>query len=275
MGCAVFNPRSHRRFVKALAMFLVLLVLQVSAKHATANIIYDIVNYPAYQNGWTITGTITTDGNTGTITSSDLDAFSFSITNGTTTYSASSPSGSFSAAGTITATSTNLSVVDLAYLSISYSNTGITWYPATVGSFLYGEGDGTSLFDTSPGPPSAPPPANGSSAKRRQRSPSFLPWWAWARCCRFSQAWSFSGGVGPRLDDRQPHIVAAQPAPHPLPPAPPVLADADGIRTLLIRPGHTLGASLDSLYGQTNDPRRPRRSVPAARIGQLYADTPG
>jgi hypothetical protein len=51
---------------------------------------YKIVNNPTVQSGYTLSGTITTDGKTGTIYGSNVLAWSFSASNGANTYSASS-----------------------------------------------------------------------------------------------------------------------------------------------------------------------------------------
>ncbi len=43
---------------------------------------YDIVNYPADQNGWTLSGTITTDGKTGDLAPTDILSWTWTITTG-------------------------------------------------------------------------------------------------------------------------------------------------------------------------------------------------
>ena len=58
------------------------------AAHATT--IYRIVNNPAVQSGYTLSGTITTDGTLGTIYSTNVVAWSFLATNGVNAYSANS-----------------------------------------------------------------------------------------------------------------------------------------------------------------------------------------
>jgi len=50
-----------------------------------ASMIYDIVDYPGLENGWTLSGTITTDGTIGTLSASDITAWSWTLTNGATT----------------------------------------------------------------------------------------------------------------------------------------------------------------------------------------------
>ena len=81
---------SHRTALAvALGLFLAVLVAAVS--NAWANdITYSIDNYPADQNGWTITGTITTDGTIGPLVSNNVISWAWTIENGTQTYNASS-----------------------------------------------------------------------------------------------------------------------------------------------------------------------------------------
>ncbi len=43
------------------------------------SITYDIVNYPDLQNGWTLSGTITTDGTQGPIQASDITAWTWTV----------------------------------------------------------------------------------------------------------------------------------------------------------------------------------------------------
>jgi LPXTG-motif cell wall-anchored protein len=48
-------------------------------------ITYDFVDYPALQNGYTVSGTIVTDGHTGTLLSSDVTSWSLTVSQGATT----------------------------------------------------------------------------------------------------------------------------------------------------------------------------------------------
>jgi hypothetical protein len=64
-------------------VFAPVVILLLSATQLRADqITYDIVNYPSLQNGYTIQGTITTDGTMGTLTKSDITGWSIQITNG-------------------------------------------------------------------------------------------------------------------------------------------------------------------------------------------------
>ncbi|MGA2034584.1 MAG: PEP-CTERM sorting domain-containing protein [Thermoguttaceae bacterium] len=75
---------------------LPLVVIIASPPTAQAETIYNLINFPQYQNGWNfpggwnMSGTITTDGNMGLLTTSDIKAWSWTATNGTYTYSANS-----------------------------------------------------------------------------------------------------------------------------------------------------------------------------------------
>ena len=50
------------------------------------NITYEMVSHPDWQNGYTLTGTITTNGTTGTLAYSDILSASLAVSKGTTTY---------------------------------------------------------------------------------------------------------------------------------------------------------------------------------------------
>jgi hypothetical protein len=59
------------------------------ASHARAQIVYNIVNDAPDQNGWTLSGTITTDGTLGTVAVSGIDhitGFNITISQQTTSY---------------------------------------------------------------------------------------------------------------------------------------------------------------------------------------------
>jgi hypothetical protein len=74
----------HRRSVTiACLQFVVPLLLMTAGARAPAalggSITYNIVNYPELQNGYTVSGTITTDGQTGTITTADITSWDVSV----------------------------------------------------------------------------------------------------------------------------------------------------------------------------------------------------
>jgi hypothetical protein len=84
----------------------VALVITMPPFAANAATIYKIVNNPAVQDGYTLSGTITTDGKTGAIYASNVLAWSFLVSNGVNTYSANSsqPGSSVSVDGIVAMT---------------------------------------------------------------------------------------------------------------------------------------------------------------------------
>ena len=77
----MFTSPSPRRFALAVALVLFSAVLLAFASNAWAGqITYDIRHLPAYQDGYALSGTITTDGNTGYITSLDITNWSWTAT---------------------------------------------------------------------------------------------------------------------------------------------------------------------------------------------------
>jgi hypothetical protein len=66
------------------ALLAALLALSLTCCSATncmgGSIVYNLVNYADLQNGYTLSGTITTDGTIGTLTPADVSAWSFSVT---------------------------------------------------------------------------------------------------------------------------------------------------------------------------------------------------
>lgn len=74
---------------------------------ASADYVYDIVNYAPLQNGWTLSGQITTDINNGSLTQADVLSWNWSVTNGTQSYTFASTDTPVSQAfitGTVIAT---------------------------------------------------------------------------------------------------------------------------------------------------------------------------
>ena len=70
-----------RRSALAAAYLSVAVFLLASVSNACAvTITYDLVNYPSDQNGWTLSGFITTDGTIGAITRADILSWSFTAT---------------------------------------------------------------------------------------------------------------------------------------------------------------------------------------------------
>lgn len=73
---------------------------------AKASIVYTIVDNPAVQNGYTLSGTITTDGHIGAIVAQNILGWNWKVTNGVNTYWADSTQpGSHIGMDTLIATS--------------------------------------------------------------------------------------------------------------------------------------------------------------------------
>lgn len=60
--------------------FFFLLLVLVSGFVCRANIVYNILNYPADQNGAELSGSITTDGTLGILSESEVISWTFSVT---------------------------------------------------------------------------------------------------------------------------------------------------------------------------------------------------
>jgi len=73
--------------VRSTAIPLLILagISQTPTGVGAASITYDVVNYPTLQNGYTVTGTITTNGAIGlTLPATDITSWAITITKGTT-----------------------------------------------------------------------------------------------------------------------------------------------------------------------------------------------
>ena len=121
-------------------IFTPLLLLTASAvaqRKARADITYDFGDAQSYQNKYTISGTITTDGTTGEhLSSSDVRSLTLTITNGSTqieqfTTETSNIIGSFAA------TSTQISLSDIAPFQIKATagDAEILWQPGVYEAF--------------------------------------------------------------------------------------------------------------------------------------------
>jgi hypothetical protein len=91
-------------------LLIMLTFLAFPAVVSAASITYTIDNYPALQNGWTLSGTITTDGTIGELESKNLTAWMFTISMGSSsfTYSNKSEGATISRLGGLQATATAL-----------------------------------------------------------------------------------------------------------------------------------------------------------------------
>jgi hypothetical protein len=85
-------------------------------------ITYNIVNYSTLQNGWTLNGTITTDGNIGALSSDDIVAWAYSVTQSGIIYSASSSeAGSSVFSQGLTASATQLTIADTSVVTTGFN----------------------------------------------------------------------------------------------------------------------------------------------------------
>jgi hypothetical protein len=123
-----------------------------------ADLTYNLQNYPADQNGWTLSGTITTDGKIGTLTQSDITAWTWTITKGSTTsITNSTDPGAIETVSGVTATSTEIllpfgiGAFNQLLLSSATSKPRIDWEHNTV-SNLYLSYTDTSLAWFTPSP---------------------------------------------------------------------------------------------------------------------------
>ncbi len=92
-----------KRLMLGIAFFLVSFTVA-----RAQDITYDLVDYPADENGYSLSGFITTDGSMGSLSSSDLVSWSYEIYSGTSSLgSGSSPSGDWAFYGVV-ATPTQL-----------------------------------------------------------------------------------------------------------------------------------------------------------------------
>jgi len=76
----------HRFTLQAVMLFTLLTLPSAVLADRT----YNIQNYPDLQNGWTLSGTITTDGTIGTIIPPNILSWTWTITNGASSFTVSS-----------------------------------------------------------------------------------------------------------------------------------------------------------------------------------------
>ncbi len=106
------------RFTQQAVMLFTLLTLPPAVLAGSTT--YHIQNYPDLQNGWTLSGTITTDGTIGTIQPVDILSWTWTITQGTNsiTNTGSENSGHIEMTNEITATKTQLTLEQNQFSSI-------------------------------------------------------------------------------------------------------------------------------------------------------------
>jgi hypothetical protein len=78
--------QKRRRFIAKRWISLLTLVVAISASgdQSKANIVYDLVDYPQFQNGYNISGTITTDGTIGDLITANIVSWGYTIKSGST-----------------------------------------------------------------------------------------------------------------------------------------------------------------------------------------------
>lgn len=121
---------SHRRSALAAIFLFFLAVVLASVPNAQATITtYDFVNYFSVQNGWTLSGSITTDGATGDLAASDVLSASATASKGTTTYTLNG----YQASKDLEVVGNSLELLGGDYSSFFYVGTGLSspaelWY---------------------------------------------------------------------------------------------------------------------------------------------------
>jgi hypothetical protein len=108
-------------------------------------ITYSIQNYPSLQNGYTLSGEITTDGTIGPLTGANITAWSYTITKGTIADHESGPDPSNIAGitGEITASPTR----------ITAASPGTGSGPNILSFLRFSAGGSALQYERSPGPP--------------------------------------------------------------------------------------------------------------------------
>jgi hypothetical protein len=150
-----FSPMNRTFLLAALSLGL---VASVTPTGRGASITYAFRSYDSLQNGYTLTGTMTTDGKIGTLTSANITAWAYTITNGTTTDHESGGSNLVAVIG-VTASANSISMAVPAYsfagapnnLIFSNSSVGLLIYNRTAAVNLPGFGDEYEAFSPSTG----------------------------------------------------------------------------------------------------------------------------
>jgi len=123
------------RFATAVAVTAVTFAFAPGA--TAAHITYDLVNLPGDQNGWTLSGHVTTTGAIGSLAASDVTSWDFTLTKGATSYAAagSTPSN----ISNILATPDALIVQNLPVtgLTLTRGVTSVSWTRLTPGFEYY------------------------------------------------------------------------------------------------------------------------------------------
>jgi hypothetical protein len=93
----------------AVPLLILVAIALIPTEVGAGSITYNVVNYPDLQNGYTVSGTITTNGATGTfLPGTDITSWDISITKGTTTVVTLTPTDSFNISNAFDATTTSI-----------------------------------------------------------------------------------------------------------------------------------------------------------------------
>jgi hypothetical protein len=116
----------------ALSHLILVAIALIPTEVGAGSITYNVVNYPDLQNGYTVSGTITTNGATGTfLPGTDITSWDISITTGTTTVVTLTPSDSFSISNAFDATTTSISAATpfdtVEFVALSIPEIDLSW----------------------------------------------------------------------------------------------------------------------------------------------------
>ena len=101
--------------LNARTMGLAALLACLPCVTSNADIVYNFVDYKELQNGYTLTGTITTDGTTGgtfSLSSPHILGWSWTATKGLDTFSVSSTDAGAGAYGTVSVSANSINMID-------------------------------------------------------------------------------------------------------------------------------------------------------------------
>ena len=115
-----------------------------------APITYSLVNNAAYQNGYTLSGSITTDGTTGRLSNSNITNWTYAVTNTATSVVAFTESGTFASTDHVEASATQLTLVAAGFgsypvISLDGRWGSLSWYRNP--EVNYGNFDGYDIID--------------------------------------------------------------------------------------------------------------------------------
>ena len=86
----LFVSRRRSSSLAVLAVAAMIVAQMWVLPKARGDYVYNLINYPSDQNGWSVSGQIVTDTNTGVISTGDINAWSLTMTQGTSIITACS-----------------------------------------------------------------------------------------------------------------------------------------------------------------------------------------